>query len=279
MTVPSDAALIDDLTTIVSQAAAAILAVRAERAQSAHQGRPIAGHRRRRCLRSHHSGRASRGCCRACRSFRRRQPTGTGQRLGRRRLHPGRSGRRHARIGGRPRRIHDQSGACAGRFAGPRDRRRARARTGLAHGAERRRRTAPACPRRCGGCGDRASPRSRPVRCRAAGIIAAVSRSHFDPATRGVPGAACARWRRHASGQRIGDQALPRRRGRSRRLSPSGADPSVGRRRRPRHPRGRRRHRHHAGAVAAVYRPAGRRPARPRLHRLGRPVAAVNAGR
>ena len=52
----------------------------------------------------------------------------------------------------------------------------------------------------------------------------------FRCGDRRVPGEACDTIRRgDAAGERLGDQALPRRRGRGRRLSPAGADPSVGR--------------------------------------------------
>ena len=113
MSAPSDAALIDDLTTIVSRAAAAILAVARERARYAHQGRPVAGDRGRRGRRSHHPRRA--GAAAAGRAGRfGRGPGPRRHRLGRKRVHPGRSARRHPRIGGRPRRIHRQSRARAG---------------------------------------------------------------------------------------------------------------------------------------------------------------------
>ena len=55
--------------------------------------------------------------------------------------------------------------------------------TGLAHRSRRRRRAASAGARRAGERGAQRSPRSGPARCPKAGIVAAVSRSHLDPAT------------------------------------------------------------------------------------------------
>ena len=138
MTVPSDAALIDDLTTIVSQAAAAILAARASALNTrtkADQSPVTAADDASEAIILEGVARLLPGVP----IISEEASAARGRRRGRRRIHPGRSGRRHPRTGGRPRRIHDQSGAGAGGPPGARHRRRARARAGLAHRRRRRR--------------------------------------------------------------------------------------------------------------------------------------------
>ncbi len=261
------------------RAAAAILAVRAGALDTRDQGRPVAGHRRRRGGRGRHPrrpGAAAAGRCRWCR----RKPPASAP--------PARSPTRFILVdpldgtrefiagrdeftvnlaivsGGRP---------VLGIVAAP-------ALGLLWRGAAGRAgRAAAAC---AGSAGERragARPRSAPGRCPSAGLVAAVSRSHLDAAHRGACWRGCRVAERDR--ERIGAQVLPRRRGRGRRLSAARADLRMGRGGRPRGAGGRRRRgrprrtgrRCPTAGSPSSFRDSG-------LHRLGRSVgAATRLGR